>query len=75
MRFTLTDLLLAITFFASVLGGVMNRELPWAFVLIVLAIVCGVVLLSRLRKRNDRCLQLEEQNQKLRQQLEELKAK
>jgi cell division protein FtsB len=75
MRFAVTDLLLAITFLAFVFGAVINRERFWAFALIALAIVCGVVLLSRLRKRNDRCLQLEEQIQQLREQIEELKAK
>jgi hypothetical protein len=52
-RFTLSDLLLGTAFIALVCGAVANVEGRWAFLVFILpAIVCGVVLLGRLQRRN-----------------------
>jgi hypothetical protein len=52
MKFALLDLFLGVAFFACVFASVMNRETRWGIAPIALAIVCGVTLASRYRKRN-----------------------
>jgi hypothetical protein len=52
MRFALLDLFLGVAFFACIFATLMYRETRWGIVPIGLAIVCGVVLVGRYRKRN-----------------------
>jgi hypothetical protein len=52
MRFSLSDLLLGVSFFSMVFAAVMGRQSLWGFIPIMAAIVCGVALAGRLRKRN-----------------------
>jgi hypothetical protein len=47
------DLLLGVSFFAMVFAVVRDIESRWAFIPIVAAIVCGVILLGRLKAKQN----------------------
>jgi len=50
-RFTISDLLVGTLFVALICGAVANSEFLSAPVLVILAYVCGLVLLYRLHRR------------------------
>jgi hypothetical protein len=56
MRFSLIDLLIGVLFVGLVAGATRyaaNANSPWTFALVLSAIAVGVMLLGRVRRRNN----------------------